>query len=303
MQIKDLCGKKFGRLLVLARENNPGTRKNDTAAYWLCKCDCGSEKIIRGYSLTSGKTKSCSCLNVECNQLNQFKQAKLSHAQSVAKKLWKRSTRYSQIPFNQFLNLIQQNCYYCDSEPKLHQKSRRKDSQIFYYQTLDRMDRSFDHVIGNVVPCCLICNRAKLTRSVEGFKNYLNNIKNYQPKEPVNSIGNIKVDKLPQKQKTFVELIYKSYSFRKEMLIDVNQFYNLTQMNCYYCGENPSNRRKGYFNNSGEFDYIYNGLDRVNNDLPYLIGNVVPCCKYCNSAKGNLTLAEFEEWIIRIKNS
>ena len=87
------------------------------------------------------------------------------------------------------------------------------------------------------------------------------------------------------------------------MLIDVNQFYNLTQMDCYYCGEKPNNRRKGYFKNSGEFDYIYNGLDRVNNNLPYQWDNVVSCCKYCNSAKGELTLAEFMEWVQRIKNS
>jgi hypothetical protein len=135
MKIKNLIGKKFTRLLVLKQENNPGTRKNDTAAYWLCKCDCGKEKIIRGYSLTSGKTKSCGCLSKECNQLNNFKQAKLSHAESVAKKLWKRSNRYNQIPFNQFFNLIQQNCYYCGDAPRLQQKSRRKESQTFYYHS------------------------------------------------------------------------------------------------------------------------------------------------------------------------
>ena len=26
---------------------------------WLCRCDCGREKIVRGYELTSGGTRSC----------------------------------------------------------------------------------------------------------------------------------------------------------------------------------------------------------------------------------------------------
>ncbi len=36
---------------------------NDThrQALWLCKCDCGNEKIILAASIKSGKTKSCGC--------------------------------------------------------------------------------------------------------------------------------------------------------------------------------------------------------------------------------------------------
>ena len=52
----DLSGKKFGRLLVLQYE---GHQK------WLCKCDCGRNKIINGQHLRNGATKSCGCLNKE----------------------------------------------------------------------------------------------------------------------------------------------------------------------------------------------------------------------------------------------
>jgi hypothetical protein len=40
-----------------------------------------------------------------------------------------------------------------------------------------------------------------------------------------------------------------------------------------------------------------NGIDRIDSKLGYVEGNVVSCCKICNSAKGDLTLAEFENWI------
>ena len=33
--------------------------------YWKCRCDCGTEKIIRGTSLTSGNSVSCGCYALE----------------------------------------------------------------------------------------------------------------------------------------------------------------------------------------------------------------------------------------------
>lgn len=63
---KNLTGKRFGRLIVLNLAEK--TDKYNTK-YYLCKCDCGKEKIIRGSQLTTGKTKSCGCLNLElCSQ-------------------------------------------------------------------------------------------------------------------------------------------------------------------------------------------------------------------------------------------
>lgn len=56
----DLTGQKFGRLTVIKRVENKGRN-----ACWLCKCECGNEKIIRGDSLKSGHTMSCGCLQSE----------------------------------------------------------------------------------------------------------------------------------------------------------------------------------------------------------------------------------------------
>lgn len=60
-KIKDLTGQRFGRLTVLEFK---GVNKHHKSC-WLCKCDCGNEKIIVGESLTRGLTKSCGCLDVE----------------------------------------------------------------------------------------------------------------------------------------------------------------------------------------------------------------------------------------------
>lgn len=54
----DLTGQKFGRLTVIKRAENIGRY-----SAWLCKCDCGKEKIINGNSLKSGLTRSCGCIS------------------------------------------------------------------------------------------------------------------------------------------------------------------------------------------------------------------------------------------------
>jgi hypothetical protein len=59
MRIKDFSGQRFHRLLVIKLDFIDDKRN----ARWLCQCDCGNTKTIRGYQLSSGKTKSCGCLS------------------------------------------------------------------------------------------------------------------------------------------------------------------------------------------------------------------------------------------------
>lgn len=57
----DLTGRRFGRLYVLGRApQNIGSHPA-----WICKCECGNEKTIRGDHLRHGKTISCGCYESE----------------------------------------------------------------------------------------------------------------------------------------------------------------------------------------------------------------------------------------------
>lgn len=51
-----LIGITFGRLRVVREA--PGGKQT----YWICVCDCGKEKRVRGSHLKAGQTKSCGCL-------------------------------------------------------------------------------------------------------------------------------------------------------------------------------------------------------------------------------------------------
>lgn len=55
---KDLTGQVFGKLTVLERKGSD----NHNKALWLCKCECGVEKIVPGNTLLKGESNSCGCL-------------------------------------------------------------------------------------------------------------------------------------------------------------------------------------------------------------------------------------------------
>lgn len=84
-----------------------------------------------------------------------------------------------------------------------------------------------------------------------------------------------------------------------EFKISKEFFKDISSKNCYYCGSSPYNCRsvKNYFG-----DFVYNGVDRVDNNRGYEEDNCVPCCKKCNRAKDVMTKNEFIEWIKNLYN-
>lgn len=54
----DETGNRYGMLTVL--RYMPGYTGN--GAYWLCRCDCGTEVAVLGIKLRYGMVRSCGCL-------------------------------------------------------------------------------------------------------------------------------------------------------------------------------------------------------------------------------------------------
>ena len=59
-KLNNLTGKTFGSLYVIERDLS----KNYPKPYWICRCECGTIKSIRGNHLTAKTkpTRSCGCL-------------------------------------------------------------------------------------------------------------------------------------------------------------------------------------------------------------------------------------------------
>lgn len=83
-RIKDIAaGTRFGKLTVIRQD-----KKDSHGVYFLCQCDCGNTKIVRGYSLQSGETKSCGCIHDDLFADN---------AKEVKKKIYVKGTNANKI--------------------------------------------------------------------------------------------------------------------------------------------------------------------------------------------------------------
>ena len=76
----DLTGQKFNRWRVIERVENRGK-----TPYWLCQCECGTIKEVRGKSLRHGYSKSCGCL------LSDFNKSHTTHGKTKSREYicWK----------------------------------------------------------------------------------------------------------------------------------------------------------------------------------------------------------------------
>lgn len=67
-------------------------------------------------------------------------------------------------------------------------------------------------------------------------------------------------------------------------------FARLISSNCDYCGKSPLQKVASL---PAHPDFVYNGIDRVDNTKGYVEGNVVPCCGPCNDMKCDKSRDEF----------
>ncbi len=81
---EDLSSRKFGRLTVMGL----GGRSH----YWMCRCDCGTEKQVQAHNLLRGMTRSCGCLLRDQNA--RFRRFESRRARDQATSDRKRARRH-----------------------------------------------------------------------------------------------------------------------------------------------------------------------------------------------------------------
>ena len=161
MPIKDLTGNRYGKLVAIRIDHHDFNRH---CIYWLCKCDCGKETVVRSASLTNGKAKSCSCFRSErCSTLSE----KMPNSQAYINEIF-RSYKYGartrnlefSLSVEQLRSIISLNCFYCGEAPSKPRKTTNKFGAICV-NGIDRIDNSKGYTLENSVPCCDKCNHAK----------------------------------------------------------------------------------------------------------------------------------------------
>lgn len=78
-----------------------------------------------------------------------------------------------------------------------------------------------------------------------------------------------------------LHLIYRSYkrSAKRRNInfqLSLNELKILTSKKCQYCGISPNKSAQKSTSHKLNGDYIYNGIDRVDNNIGYIITNCIP---------------------------
>jgi len=112
--------------------------------------------------------------------------------------------------------------------------------------------------------------------------------------------GCVQKEKSKNRSTTAVFATYKNNAKNRglKFLLTRKQFEKLIDGNCFYCGNEPLNVLK-----RGSSVIIYNGIDRLDNNIGYEKDNCVTCCKICNRAKNNMGFVDFLQWIKQISNN
>ena len=171
-QPTDHTGKRFDRLVVLSYAGRRVTdaKRNCGAALWLCRCDCGNEKVILAPSLVDGTTRSCGCLRKEMLKDFNGRAGKnaLAEGESAFNQLfyaYNKSARerghYFGLTKEVFRELTQQDCFYCGSPPTVKFHAAKGTRGDFIGNGIDRVDNTQGYTPENVRACCKQCNIAK----------------------------------------------------------------------------------------------------------------------------------------------
>ncbi len=172
-RIVNEIGNQYGRLIVFEKAG----KYKDRHIQWKCLCSCGNTTIVVGNSLRSGNTKSCGCLLQEMYEKRKLPkgEAAMHNLFNVYKARAKQRNLIWDLTEEQFKELTSSLCHYCGVLPK--QKTHVLTSNGEYtYNGIDRIDNKQGYILENVVPCCGICNRMKMTLSEKEFLNHITEI-------------------------------------------------------------------------------------------------------------------------------
>ncbi len=156
MKAEERVGQKFGKLTVLEIVN----RDKSSSANFRCKCDCGKEITVSICNI-GRNTNSCGCL------IRESKISKQPWEVEYRKEILLASYRNNinfHLSLDEFKQLVQENCYYCDKPPY-----RNTVVGFLKRNGIDRVDNNRDYEISNCVTCCFTCNDMKGTLSQEAF--------------------------------------------------------------------------------------------------------------------------------------
>lgn len=145
----DLSGKRFGRLLILARTATPRSTTS-RSVFWKCLCDCGKVVVASQNRLSVGDNKSCGCLRDEQNAVANLRHGEAGNNRSREYQTWASMIRRCSCPSDDnYRNYGARGITICQRwrnsyEAFLHDMGRRPSGL-----TIERINNDGDYEPGN----------------------------------------------------------------------------------------------------------------------------------------------------------
>lgn len=113
----------------------------------------------------------------------------------------------------------------------------------------------------------------------------------------------------PDREHVAVKSVMRRYvgnakAHNRVFAIGEEEFRSLIKQSCHYCGTEPKALKilpgRGLIYRREDEVFYFNGIDRINTNLGYILDNVVTACSDCNKAKLNKPLPDFITWVMRL---
>lgn len=172
--VRNEVGNRYGNLVVIERDMNGQFQDGKYKQIrWWVRCDCGNVKSVRGTGLRKGEAKSCGC------------KRKIAYGEAGFR-IFYRATRIGAkkrgyvfaLTEKQVKEISSGDCFYCGKQPSQISKNK-SDNGYYLHNGIDRVNNERGYEIDNIVPCCVDCNLAKHSRSVDDFKDMIVSVYNH----------------------------------------------------------------------------------------------------------------------------
>lgn len=172
---EDITGEKFYMLTAIKYSH----RDKSSHHVWIFRCECGKEVPMRKTCAVNGYIKSCGCVF-------GFKGDEGNFRSLIA--IYRKNARKREIKFelteDQFRILTKSNCGYFGSIPLgIHHASGKIHKAAYIYNGVDRVINEGNYSLDNCISCCKHCNIAKTNRTVNEFKEHVENMYNHMFKK------------------------------------------------------------------------------------------------------------------------
>jgi len=296
-KFEDLTNQVFGKLTAVKFNGFKYYESGSRSTTWICRCECGREKIALSSPLKKGESWHCGCQLKRVSNLVGQKYGKLTVLAIEG-----------EFRSNDTLYLCE-----CECGKKVTRKhnslSGNKTKSCGCYAVDDLTGKEFGQlkVLARGIQTT---NRGRLFWVCECSCGTVKEIDGAALKSGATiscgcyqrTLGQTRAQSRDRIKLLEEKLLYtyqrgakaRNYSFQ----LDEEIFFQLVHSPCHYCGKTESNESKDYY--VKDVSIKYNGIDRIDNNLGYEVSNVVPCCSTCNRMKLERTKEEYMDWINRI---